>query len=108
MKAHQTLITLDTPDIAAKNDQAKAAVEIAKAKKLKIDNGSRTENIKIKKEALLQAESSLDFARKNYERIKKLRQQNCISPKQFEEAENAYKIALKQKEIAQENLNLEE
>lgn len=108
VKAGQILITLDTPDISAKNDQAKAAVEIARARKLKVDNGSRSENIKIKRETLNQAETNLDFAKKNYDRINKLRIQNCISQKQYEEAENAYRNAIKQKEIAQESLSLEE
>lgn len=108
VKTGQILITLDIPDIVAKNDQAKAAVEVAKAKKLKVDNGARAEIIKIRRDALAQAESSFNFAQRNYNRMKELRESNSISQRQFEEAENSYKIALKQKEIAQENLNLEE
>lgn len=108
VKAGQLLITLDIPDIVAKNNQAKAAVEAAKAKKLRVDNGARAEIIKIRRDALIQAESSFNFAQKNYNRMKELRESNSISQRQLEEAENSYKIALKQKEIAQENLNLEE
>jgi len=104
----QPLILLDTPDIKAKHEQAVSAYEGAKAKKLELDNGTRTEKRKIAKNTLKQAEASLELAKKNYERIKDLSNDGAVSVQKLDEAKANYTNALKLRDIARENVEMSE
>lgn len=103
----QTLITLDIPDIYAKNEQAKAAVSIAEAKKLEIENGNRDEQKKMIRYTLQQAETKLRLAEKEYKRMQALCKTGAISIQKFDEAETNYKNALKARDIAQESVRMD-
>lgn len=102
----EPLILLDTPDIKAKHGQAEAALETARAKKLEIDNGTRSEKIRIAQNSLRQAEAGLELAQKEYDRIKDLSEDGAVSVQKFDEVKAQYTNALKARNIAEENLEM--
>lgn len=108
VNAGQTLITLDLPDIYAKNEQAKAAVTIAKARKLEIENGNRDEQKKMTRYSLQQAETKLLLAEKEYKRMQALCKTGAVSIQKFDEAQTNYKNALKARDIAKENVRMDD
>lgn len=107
VQAGQTLITLDIPDITAKHEQAKAAVDIAKAKQLEINNGIREEQKKINLDALHQAENKLRLAEKDYNRMKNLSDAGAVPVQKFDEAKTNYKNALKARDMALESVRMD-
>lgn len=103
VKKGQVLITLDTPDIAAKYDQSDAAVSLAKAKQLEVDNGARIEQKEMALSALNQAKATLELSEKTYNRLRRLNAQGVVATQKLDEASAQYKNAQKAVSIANEN-----
>jgi len=102
----QALIKLDTKDLQAQLDQAKAGVAIAEANLEKALKGARPE-LKLEAEALVDsANKSYDNAKNNYNRINKLFLKGFSSKQQLEIAEGQMASAKGQLKSAKEKLNL--
>lgn len=96
------LIILDTPEIKAKVMQSEAALNMAEAKQLEINNGVREEEKAMALNAYNQAQANLELAQKTYSRMKRLNQEGVISNQKFDEVSMQYKSAQKAVSIAKE------
>lgn len=72
VKAGDTLVILDSPDVEAKLQQAKAAEMAASALNQKANKGTREEQIRGAYEMWQKALAGLDVAKKSYERVQSL------------------------------------
>jgi HlyD family secretion protein len=85
-----TLVVLDSPEIAAKLEQAQAAEEAAQAQNSKAQKGAREEQIATAYELWQKAKAGLDIAEKSYRRVQNLFDQGVISAQKRDEAEANY------------------
>ncbi|MDR2039925.1 MAG: efflux RND transporter periplasmic adaptor subunit [Bacteroidales bacterium] len=89
-----TLLLLDSPEVAAKMEQAQAAVAAAEAQNQKAIRGTRSEQIASAYEMWQKAEAGVDIAKKTYDRIKALYDKEVVTAQQRDEAEAQYKAAV--------------
>ena len=69
VRAGDTLVVLEAPDVAAKLSQAEAAGQAAQAIKEKADRGTRAEQLQGAYEMWQKAKAGLDIAEKSYHRV---------------------------------------
>lgn len=93
VKKGQLLITLDTPDIAAKSEQSDAALSLALAQQQKVNAGTRSEQVSMALSSLKQAQSGKLLAQKTYNRMKNLHSEGVIPAQKLDEAYAKYKGA---------------
>lgn len=93
VKKGQLLITLDTPDIAAKSEQSDAALSLALAQQQKVNAGTRSEQVSMALSSLNQAKSAKLLAQKTYNRIKNLHSEGVVPAQKLDEAYAKYKGA---------------
>ena len=103
VKAGQVLITLDIPDISAKSEQSNAALEMAEAQRLEVNNGSRIEQKEMALNSLRQAQANLELAQKTYKRMNKLNKEGVIANQKLDEVSAQYKSAQKAVDVANAN-----
>lgn len=84
---------IDSPELNAKIEQAKAGYEAAKALRKEGDKGSREETIKSAKDVYLAQKSVADLAKITYERVQNLYDSGVVSLQKRDEAEANYKRA---------------
>lgn len=89
-----TLVTIDSPEIHAKLEQATAAKNAALAQKNMAMNGARKEQIAGAYEMWQKAIVGEDVMKKSYDRMKKLYDQQVVSSQKFDEVEAQYKAAV--------------
>jgi len=87
------IATLEDHDLRQQAALAEAALNVAQAKLNELLAGSRPQEIKAALEQLNQAESDLERARKEFERIKTLYEQQLAPASSMDNAEAAYHIA---------------
>ena len=85
VQAGDTLAILEAPDIAAKMEQARAAVAAAQAQNEKAIKGARREQIQAAYEMWQKALAGLEIAEKSYTRVKNLHDQGVMSTQKLDE-----------------------
>lgn len=90
VKAGDTLVILDTPEILAKLRQAEAAKAAAEAQNQKAENGARTQEVTAAYEMWQKAKAGLEIARKSYERIQNLYEKGVMSAQKRDEVKANY------------------
>ncbi|HKJ07250.1 MAG TPA: efflux RND transporter periplasmic adaptor subunit [Flavobacteriaceae bacterium] len=96
----QLLATLESPEILAKETQALAAKDAAKAQMLKAQNGARAEEISAYKNLYTKAKVAADVMVKSYNRIQNLYKDGVVSAQKRDEAYAKKEAALNDKETA--------
>ncbi len=87
VKAGDTLVIMDSPEVRAKMMQAEAAEEAAKALELKAQNGARQQEVQGAFELWQKAQAGLEVAEKTYTRVSRLFDEGVIPAQKRDEAE---------------------
>lgn len=90
VKAGDTLVILDTPEVLAKLQQAEAARSAAEAQSAKALKGARSQEITGAYEMWQKAKAGLEIAEKSYKRVQNLYDQGVMSAQKRDEAEANY------------------
>ena len=91
VKAGDTLVFLDTPEVLAKLQQAEAARRAAEAQNAKAIKGARAQEIAGAYEMWQKAKAGLEIAHKSYTRVQNLFEKGVMSAQKRDEAEANYK-----------------
>ena len=86
VRAGDTLVVLEAPDVAAKLSQAEAAGQAAQAIKEKADHGTRAEQLQGAYEMWQKANAGLDIAEKSYRRVDRLFEEGVMRAQKRDEA----------------------
>lgn len=115
VKAGDTLVFLDTPEVWAKLQQAEAARAAAEAQSAKAQKGARVQEITAAYELWQKAQAGLAIAEKSYRRVRNLYEKGVMSAQKKDEAEANYqamaateKAARSQYEMAKEGARHED
>ncbi len=101
VKLGDKLITIESEEIMAKIDQVTAAIDASKAKLKMAERGARAEEKEAAKKALDASNHQLEIAKKNFDRMKELRDKNALPQAKFDEAEYAVNAATDQVAISE-------
>jgi len=102
----QSLVSLYSPEIEAKLEQATAAKRAATAQKDKANIGARKEQIQAAYNIWQTAKSQSDFAEKTFERVSKLFKDGVVSAQKNDEAEAKLNAARQQTEAAKASYDM--
>ncbi|MGQ9644960.1 MAG: efflux RND transporter periplasmic adaptor subunit [Thermodesulfobacteriota bacterium] len=102
----QVVAQIDRADFLQKVKEAEAKVAYAKAQLSELLAGSRPEERRQAEEAVRQAQSRFDNAKRHRERVEALFQRQVISKKEMDAAEMEYTVAEAQLEASQQHLKL--
>ena len=91
VKAGDTLVIIDAPDVKAKQAQAESAQNAASAMDQMAQAGARQEQIRGAFEVLQQAKAGLEIAEKSYNRVQRLFDEGVMSEQKRDEAYANYK-----------------
>lgn len=91
VKQGEVLAELETIDYQADVNRAKATLAVTEQKLLELERGNRPEEIAQAKAELNEAEAQRVQLLSAYERSRRLRESNTISPSDYEQAESSYK-----------------
>lgn len=94
VKIGDTLVLIDSPELAAKMEQASAAENAASAQNKKAHKGARKELILGAFEMWQKAKVGLDIAKVSFDRVQRLYEKGVIPAQKRDEAEAQYKAAL--------------
>ncbi|MBN1850372.1 MAG: efflux RND transporter periplasmic adaptor subunit [Deltaproteobacteria bacterium] len=97
---------LDSEELEAQFAQAKAALDVIKAKWAQMETGARPEEIAQTEDLVTKAKAALKEAESNFNRSKEMIERGTISERQFESSEIAYTIAKADLSSAQERLKM--
>ncbi|WP_137863706.1 MULTISPECIES: efflux RND transporter periplasmic adaptor subunit [unclassified Sphingomonas] len=86
VKAGQLLYTLDSPEVAAKSEQAGGALAAAQAVESKADEGARPEDIRAAEAQWRRAQAAAELARTTSARTQRLYEQGVIAGQKADEA----------------------
>lgn len=100
VKKGQLLVTLESPEILAKEQQALALIEAANAQKNKATNGTRIEEIKGAKSVYEKAIAAANVMKKTFSRMENLFKDGVISEQQRDEVFAKKEAAIKDQEAA--------
>ncbi len=89
----QLLFIIHSPEVEAKLEQARAALEAAEAQNQKAIIGAQREDIEAAYNSWLKAEAAAELAEKTFRRIEKLYQDGVVPAQKRDEAETQYKVA---------------
>lgn len=87
VKAGQVLFELDSPEVAAKQRQASAVLEAARAQASKADEGARQEDIRAAAANWKRAEAAAKLAESTARRIESLHREGVVTLQRRDEAE---------------------
>lgn len=93
VKAGDTLVFIDTPEVQAKLRQAEAMKQAAAAQRAKAVAGARAQEIAAAYELSRKAQAGLDIAMKSYQRVQNLFEKGVMSAQKRDEAEANYQAA---------------
>ncbi len=93
LSSGDTVLIIDPESLEIKLEQAKAALQVAKAKYQMLLAGARKEDLKLASVQLKEAESAFELAKKNEARMKKLLESKSITQKQYDDVKTQYDIA---------------
>ncbi len=85
VKAGDTLVRLDAPEVAAKMEQARGAEEAAQAMSEKANRGTRREQVQGALEMWKKAQAGVAIAEKTYKRIKNLYDEGVVPAQKLDE-----------------------
>ncbi|MDD4968588.1 MAG: efflux RND transporter periplasmic adaptor subunit [Paludibacter sp.] len=94
VKTGDTLVIIDSPELAAKLEQANAAENAAQAQNKKAIKGARKEMIVGAFEMWQKAQVGVDIAKKSYDRVQHLFEKGVVPAQKRDEAEAQYKAAV--------------
>ncbi|MGC8596162.1 MAG: HlyD family secretion protein [Candidatus Kryptoniota bacterium] len=97
---------LDSKQIDAKVEEARGAMDAARAKLELARNGARKEVIEESRMAYLQAKHQYELAEKTFQRIQRVHQDSVISDQQYDQVEFQYKAAQEQLNAARANYEM--
>ena len=100
VKKGDTLAFLESKELSAKVEQAKSAVEAAKAKLALVKKGARDEEKQAALKMYDQARYQFEYVTKTWNRYQKLFKENVISAQEKDGVEFQYKAAKEQMEAA--------
>jgi HlyD family secretion protein len=101
-----TLVLLNSPELYAKLDQALAAENAAQAQNAKAIKGARFELVQGAFEMWQKAKVGLDIAKKSYDRVKKLYDNEVVSAQKFDETEALYNAAVATEKAAKSQYDM--
>lgn len=96
-----TLAILDSPEVTAKLEQAKAAEDAAQAISNKAIKGARSEQISMAFQSWQKAKAALDIAEKSFRRVQTLYENEVMTAQKRDEAEANYKAMQATEKAAQ-------
>lgn len=94
VKAGDTLVIIDSPELTAKLEQANAAENAAQAQNKKAIKGARKEMILGAFEMWQKAQVGVDITKKSYDRVQRLFDKGVVPAQKRDEAEAQYKAAV--------------
>jgi HlyD family secretion protein len=94
VKAGDTLVVIDSPELNAKLEQANAAQNAAQAQNKKAIKGARKELIIGAFEMYQKAKVGVDIAKKSFDRVQHLYDKGVVTAQKRDEAEAQYKAAV--------------
>jgi HlyD family secretion protein len=94
VKAGDTVVVIDSPELSAKLEQATAAESAAVAQDKKANKGARKELILGAYEMWQKAVVGVDIAKKSYDRVQHLFDKGVVPAQKRDEAEAQYKAAV--------------
>ena len=100
VKKGDTVAILDSPEVMAKFNQAQAAEEAAQAMSDKAQKGAREEQKAMAFQTWKKAQAALDVAKKSFDRVQKLFENDVVSAQKHDEAEANYKAMLATEQAA--------
>lgn len=86
-----TVAILDSPEVMAKYSQAEAAEAAARALNEKADRGTRSEQMVMAYQTWQKAKAAAEVAKKTYDRVQKLFENEVVAAQKRDEAEANYK-----------------
>ncbi|MDR1055508.1 MAG: efflux RND transporter periplasmic adaptor subunit [Prevotellaceae bacterium] len=101
-----TLVIIDSPEISAKLVQAQAAEDAAKAHNMKAIKGARQEQITGTYEQWQKALTSVDLAKKSYNRVQNLYDRGVVAAQKRDEAEANYNAAVATAKVAKSQYDM--
>lgn len=104
VKIGDTLMLIDNEVYSLQLAQAEAAFDMAEDQLSLLQKGSRKEDVEQANAVLNQAKINYDAAEKDFNRIKKLFDDEAVSQKQFDDTKNRLEISKAQLKAADENL----
>jgi HlyD family secretion protein len=106
VKKGDTLLLLNSPEIAAKLAQAKAAKSAAEAQNQKATKGAREEQIQAAKNVWQKAKVAAELTEKTFERVENLHRDGVLPEQKRDEAETQMKAAQLTAEAAKANYEM--
>ena len=100
VKKGDTVAILDSPEVMAKFNQAQAAEEAAQAMSDKAQKGAREEQKAMAFQTWKKAQAALDVAKKSFDRVQKLFENDVVSAQKRDETEANYKAMLATEQAA--------
>jgi HlyD family secretion protein len=100
VKAGDTVVIIDSPELNAKLEQATAAEDAALAQDRKARKGARKEQIAGAYEMWQKAAVGVDIAKKSFDRVQRLFEKGVVTAQKHDEAEAQYKAAIAQANAA--------
>jgi HlyD family secretion protein len=106
VKKGQMLVSLESRDLQAKLDQARAAMELAKEEHTKMIHGSRIEDICAQSNLWVKAKSVTEQAERTVNRLRKLHATDAISLQQVQDSERDWEVAQSSERAAKASFDL--
>lgn len=94
VRAGDTLAHINSPEVDAKMEQARAARSAATAQSNKAEAGARQQQIAAAYEMWQKALVGVDIAKKSYDRVKQLYEKKVVSAQKFDEVDAQYRAAV--------------
>ena len=94
VRAGDTLAHINSPEVDAKMEQAKAARSAATAQSNKAERGAREQQISAAYEMWQKALVGVDIAKKSHDRVKQLYDKKVVSAQKYDEVDAQYKAAV--------------
>ena len=108
VKAGDTLVFLDTPEVMAKLKQAEAARAAAEAQNAKAIKGAREQEITAAYEMWQKAQAGLTIAKKSFDRIQNLYEKGVMSAQKRDEVEANYNAMVATEKAARSQYEMAE
>ncbi|WP_222564894.1 HlyD family secretion protein [Novilysobacter antarcticus] len=86
VEAGQVLFELDSPEVAAKQEQADAVLDAARAQASKAEEGARSEDIRAAEANWRRARAGAELARATYQRVENLYREGVMTRQKRDEA----------------------
>ncbi len=106
VQKNDIIAVLESDELRAQVEQARAALDVMKAKWARMKIGARQEEISQAEDMVKKARAGLIDTERNYQRMQTLFEKDLIARRKFEEAEVAYTVAKADLNSAMEQLKI--